>query len=315
MSGWCGLTSCNGGTTAGPGDKTLGEWFVWQVGEHARQHGGERLIDYFDNHFYPSATGVNSDADDILTRILRLRAPASLLDSGYVDESWIEKPLAHLPTMQRYIDAAGAPWLRISVGEHAWGGDALLSTALAEAEALGVFGQFGVAMAMRWEAPAVGSAVEGLYRLLLGTGGAERGGTQPTAAFLGEVAAVEVAPPAAGGAQHLRAFAATTDAGAGRGRVFQALLLCKYPVAGADCAVELKVDPALWGVACPPGVPAVAMAGVEPCAGQRKSCAAAGFTSVANTSLAAARGLGGALVVRHVVPALSAHILQLRCAS
>ena len=72
MSGWCGMTSCNDGTTQGPDGKTLAEWYIWKVADHARQNNGEHLIDYFDNHFYPSATDVNSDADDLLTRILRL---------------------------------------------------------------------------------------------------------------------------------------------------------------------------------------------------------------------------------------------------
>ena len=138
---------------------------------------------------------------------VRCRAPASLLDSGYVDESWIAKPLAMLPTMQRYIDDANAStWLRISIGEHAWGGDGLLTTAVAEAEALAVFGAFGVAMATRWEAPETNSAVEAVYKLLLGTNVID-GELQPTAAFLGKVVSVGVAP--SNNSEHVRAFAST----------------------------------------------------------------------------------------------------------
>ena len=76
----------------------------------------------------------------MLTRLLRLRSPASLSEPGYVDESWLGKPLAFIPTLAAAAAAAGASWLKLSVSEHAWGGDSLVAAAVATAEALGIFG-------------------------------------------------------------------------------------------------------------------------------------------------------------------------------
>ena len=42
--------------------------------------------------------------------------------------------------------------------------------------------------------------------------------------------------------------------------IFQALLLCKYPIAGVSCTVELSINPRSWGMSdCQ--VPTVVMAG------------------------------------------------------
>lgn len=312
------MTSCNDDSARGPDNKTLGEWFIQQIAENAKDSGGAHLIDYFDTHFYPSANGVGSDADDLMTRILRLRAPWSLLDSGYVDESWIDTRVSMLPTMQQYIDAANASsWLQISIGEHAWGDDWLISTAVTEAEVLGIFGQFGVAMAMRWEAPRPQSAVEFVYKLLLGTNMiGER--VQPTAPFLGQVVGVDISPSL--NSQHVRVFASRRSLptlGSGDGStIVQLLLLCKYPIAGAFCSVELTVSPLTWGMGdCSDH--SMVMSGIEPCttgSGGVAKCSGSGFNARANSSMASPRRqLSGSLMIRHVVPSLSVHLLQLRC--
>ena len=105
----------------------------------------------------------------------------------------------------------------------------------------------------------------------------------------------------------VRAFASTVS-GNNLTRDWQVLLLCKYPIAGVSCSVDLNVNPSDWGLACPE--PAVVMSGVEPCVGG--GCVG-NFVPVANASVASRRQLSGGLTVHHVVPSLSVHVLGLQC--
>ena len=324
LSGWCAMTSCNDGTTKGPAGEGLLAWFAKQVAGH-EQATGERLVDLLDNHFYPSATGVGSDADDLLTRILRLRSPASLVESGYVDESWIEKRLAFLPRMKQIISDSGASWLKIAVSEHAWGDDFLLSTAVAEAEALATFATEGVQMATRWEAPKLASATEAAYGLLLGyfcdscgdpcgdvpCGPWGRPAGPRFAPFAGVAADASVVSTGSTSSSTsiVRAFAAV-DVTAAK---IQVLLLCKYPVPGVRCEVSLTVSPRDFGLDCTsPSASLRSIGPVETWA----SCGphAAQFCSMSNKTVAVERQLTGALVVRPGdLPALSATIVEISC--
>lgn len=92
-----------------------------------------------DPSFYTPG-GSDDATDDLLTRILRLRSPASLSQTSYVDESWLGQPLAFLPMMRAAVQG-GAKWLKLSVSEHSWGNDQLVAAAVATAEALGTFGE------------------------------------------------------------------------------------------------------------------------------------------------------------------------------
>ena len=163
-----------------------------------------------------------------------MRAPASLTDSGYVDESWIGKPLAFLPTLTAAAESGGAGWLKLAVSEHSWGGAGLAAAAVANAEALGIFGVHRVELACRWTAPASGSVTEAVYKLLRG--------------FMGTVAHTVVDGSA--DAHHFSAFAGTTarqDATAGSVSV---LLICKYPLLGGQCKTHVSVAAATAALRC-----------------------------------------------------------------
>jgi hypothetical protein len=68
--------------------------------------------------------------------------------------------------MKEWI-AANYPGTKLAITEYNWGGDAGISSALAQAEALAIFGREGVDLAARWVAPAAGSRVEDAFRLYL----------------------------------------------------------------------------------------------------------------------------------------------------
>jgi hypothetical protein len=113
-----------------------------------------------------------SDDESAATSALRLRSLKSLYDPAYVDESWIggagwEGGVVKLiPRMKAWI-AARYPGTKLAITEYSWGNDNGASSALAQAEALAIFGREGVDLATRWVAPEEGTRVEDAFRLYL----------------------------------------------------------------------------------------------------------------------------------------------------
>jgi Glycoside hydrolase family 44/Carbohydrate binding domain/Divergent InlB B-repeat domain len=113
---------------------------------------GTRLIDVLAIHWYPEDMGdarINNGnvinggtAKDIEAR---LQAPRSLWDTTYLENSWItgltgNKPVAILTRTLKSIDTAW-PGTRLALTEYNYGGENHWSGALAQADALGVFGK------------------------------------------------------------------------------------------------------------------------------------------------------------------------------
>lgn len=126
----------------------------------AGERAGRRLLDVLDVHWYPAATSArwqsvaNEWAEQDAAMIeARVQAPRSLWDPTYRESSWVQRaaggPIALLPRLQRLIDEH-APGTRIAITEYCWfrGGD--ISGALAQADALGIFGREGVFAAALW---------------------------------------------------------------------------------------------------------------------------------------------------------------------
>ena len=141
------------------GNTPLVEWYLKKLREH-EQKTHTRLLDVLDLHYYPQASNVYGGGNggvDRDTQLLRLRSTRSLWDSGYVDESWIKDTVALLPRMREWVDK-NYPGRGISIGEWNFGGEKDITGALATAEVLGRFGQFGVTSAFYWTSPPAGSA-------------------------------------------------------------------------------------------------------------------------------------------------------------
>jgi Glycoside hydrolase family 44 len=153
-------------------DVPLVEWYLRKLREY-EQKKGIRLLDVLDMHYYPQAENVYSSASDATTAALRLRSTRSLWDPSYTDESWIHEPVRLLPRMKEWVDK-NYPGRGISIGEWNFGGEKDMSGALATAEALGRFAQFGVTSAFYWTVPPQGSpSLQGFlaYRNFDGKGG------------------------------------------------------------------------------------------------------------------------------------------------
>lgn len=175
--GWCAyfhsaVDGCApGADQAAHGGMEFLPWYLDQVRAYEQQH-GVRLVDYLDIHYYPQAPNVAlSDDESPGTSALRLRTVKSLYDASYVDESWIGQPVRLIPRMRAWIDAH-APGTKLAITEYNWGSDDGISSALAQAEVLAVFGREGVDLATRWVAPEAGSRCVDAFRMFLDHDGA-----------------------------------------------------------------------------------------------------------------------------------------------
>lgn len=149
----------------------------------ADQAAGKRLVDVLDFHWYPEAQGLNASGQ--LTRIdgtdaspgvaaARIAAPRSLWDPTYQENSWItrdslqgnDKKIKLLPRTQALIDANN-PGMRMAITEYNYGGGNHISGGLAQADALGAFGEQGLYAANYWDTSNGTSYVNAAMRMYL----------------------------------------------------------------------------------------------------------------------------------------------------
>jgi hypothetical protein len=128
--------------------------------QEASKKDHRRLLDAYDFHWYPEATGggvriIYAQAPDKPETVAaRIQAPRSLWDPTYIEDSWIprsigNKPIALLRDFKARI-AAHYPGTKLSITEYEFGGRTVISGALAQADALGVFGREGLFAACHW---------------------------------------------------------------------------------------------------------------------------------------------------------------------
>ena len=173
--GWCEyFYSASDGCGPGPDYNANGpllEWYLAQVESYRAAH-ETRLVDYLDIHYYPQASGVYSEDESAAVQSARLRSLKSLYDPSYTDESWIGQAVRLIPRMKEII-AARAPWAKLAITEYNFGdADDGISSAMAQAETLGIFAREGVDLASRWVAPGPDTLVEDAFRLYLDYDGA-----------------------------------------------------------------------------------------------------------------------------------------------
>jgi hypothetical protein len=155
--GWLGFVSLQNAPDANHRD--FQEFYLRQMAE-AEKMSGQRLIDLFDVHWYPEATGsgggerISSDSITPETVAARLQAPRSLWDPTYTETSWIAKwqtrgPLTLIPRLLGKI-ARNYPGTKLTMTEYNFGGGSHISGAIAEADVLGILGRSGVYAACEW---------------------------------------------------------------------------------------------------------------------------------------------------------------------
>ncbi len=137
------------------GDKPFLEWYLAEMAAEEERL-GKRLLDVLDVHYYPSGVGVYSGTGgntDRATNELRVRSTRSLWDRTYKEEGWVDSNVFLLPRLKEIVNKS-KPGIGISIGEYSFGGERHISGAVAQAEALGRFGQFGITAAYLWTHPA-----------------------------------------------------------------------------------------------------------------------------------------------------------------
>ncbi len=187
---------------------------------------GRLPVDWLDIHFYPQGNGVaglegnQSSEDDAATVAARLRSLKELYDPTWISESWIAdvavKVVQLIPRMRAWRNTY-CPEMKLALTEYKWGRDNTLSGALAQAEALAIFGREGLDMATRWVVPDSGSLAEDAYRLFRdydGAGGQVSGDSvRATSSDIGDADGVaSYAVHAADGQLFVLLFNKDTDA-------------------------------------------------------------------------------------------------------
>ena len=157
----------NGGLSLRPDrrahdDLPVVAYYLKALAEHEKRT-GNRILDVLDLHGYPYADGVCSPRTDPDTVARRLRSTRMLWDPSYVDESWVKEPVKLLPRMQEWVDQY-YPGRGLSIGEWNFGAERHISGALATAEALGRYAQYGLTSAFYWTYPPANSPVMWAFR-------------------------------------------------------------------------------------------------------------------------------------------------------
>jgi Glycoside hydrolase family 44/Cellulose binding domain len=151
---------------AAHGGVDFGAWYLQQMRAYEQAH-GVRLVDYYDNHWYPQESGVAlGNGTDPATDTLRLRSTRNLWDPSYVDESWINQATQVIPRMKQIV-AANYPGTKTAITEYNWGALDSLNGALAQADVLGIFGREGLDLATLWSPPSAAQPGAYAFRMFL----------------------------------------------------------------------------------------------------------------------------------------------------
>jgi len=149
---------------------------------------GRRLLDALDVHWYPEARGAcvadaingcritdnNNEAGVVAARIA---APRSLWDATYRETSWIQNSLGGgqginlLPRLKSKI-ATNYPGTKLAITEYNYGGANHISGAIAQADALGIFGREGLYAATLWPLEANNNFIYGGFEIFRNYDGA-----------------------------------------------------------------------------------------------------------------------------------------------
>ncbi|WP_128546139.1 glycoside hydrolase family 44 protein [Larkinella soli] len=138
---------------------TFLDLYLGRMREYEQQT-GTRLLDVLDVHWYPQNNndGVSpmSTSLDRATNAARLAMTRSLWDPSYIENTWIgndpfkvQQFLPFLPKMKQHIDQY-YPGTKLAITEYSYMGGGHAAGGIAQADALGIFGRYGVYLATYW---------------------------------------------------------------------------------------------------------------------------------------------------------------------
>jgi len=120
---------------------------------------GRRLLHYLDLHVYSEGTNaagsrINNDDVSQDAATTRMQLPRELWDPTFTEDNWIDccvpnyGPMTLIPRLQAAINQY-YPGTKLAFTEYSYGGGGDISGGIAQADALGVLGKYGV-MASHW---------------------------------------------------------------------------------------------------------------------------------------------------------------------
>ena len=136
-------------------------YYLQQMRSYEKQH-GTRLLDYFDEHYYPMDQD-NQTADTTL------ECTRSLWDPAYIEQNWYGKSFGAkeiIPKFHRWVDQY-YPGTKIAISEYGCGNDKTLIGALAEADMLGIFARERVDLACLFGPPKANEPIANAFRIYL----------------------------------------------------------------------------------------------------------------------------------------------------
>lgn len=143
---------------AHPGFSNLAEYYLDQIGLYQNSaawtstHPGEKVIDYFDEHFYPSGGCIGlCAAGDAANQQARLDSTCELWQSSCSVDGTTED-IGLIPLMKSWI-AEYDPGIPPAISEYNFGAPESINGALTEADVLGIFGSQGLGLASMWDPP------------------------------------------------------------------------------------------------------------------------------------------------------------------
>lgn len=147
------------------------EYYLQQMNALSQKY-HTRLLDYFDEHYYPSSGDTciaNCPAGDANTQAERLQSTRTLWDPTYKDTSWIGTwfpPIQLIPWFHSMVDK-DYPGTKIAITEYNFGGLEAMNGALTEADVLGIFGRERLDLATLWGPPSADQPGAYAFRMYL----------------------------------------------------------------------------------------------------------------------------------------------------
>lgn len=165
LSNWNGFTNLYHNDAPDPAGRTFFLEYYLDAMRKEGERQGRRLLDVLDVHWYPEIASTNHQSitnewapQDSAMIQARVQAPRSLWDPTFRERSWVDRvtggPVRLLPRLKELV-ARHHPGTKIAITEYSYfrGGD--ISGAIAQADALGIFGREGVYAATLWPQGAI----------------------------------------------------------------------------------------------------------------------------------------------------------------
>jgi hypothetical protein len=147
------------GTPAQQNNLYAGQYYLQQMAAYQQQH-GERLLDYFDEHYY----------FDVSSPAAQLASTRTLWDPTYNGGTWVEQydfdaPMQLIPRFKSWISTY-YPGTKLSISEYSIdSGQKSIVDAIAEMDVLGIFGREQLDFADMWSAPAPTDPIAYSFRM------------------------------------------------------------------------------------------------------------------------------------------------------